>query len=322
MFALNARKAVLMSMLLASVSPMASFAKSTELEGPGGTGGGDSLLCNFGDGEKYYAYDYLASLAKDSSKLNPEFLAATDEKEILNSIATRLEGKLPAMAASLRDFVKSFKNTDLFSKEKRVWTKGPNPLVDVPDESRLRQIPKECFSNGVAQLFQTVVRKETPRIEYNEDTSLTEGLKANAAIQLSFLYVHEWLRDYTSDPDLIMKLNRILHETSWLEASGEDARYIFVQAGASAMAKLETPNEVKARKVVEKQKKDRENALSKLNSDLLKVYEKCRKKEISLDDAIKQAGRLVDNISALSQDERSRRKLNLTSAIINNRCLF
>ena len=224
-----------MSILLTAVLSISVNAKA---DGPSGSGGGDSLICK---GNKYFSYDYVLTDDGDQ-KINPVFLKAKSAKDILKSIAKVLESKLPMIAEDLNDFISALSNTNIFdTNEKRVWSFGLNPLDDLKDESKLR-IPVDCRNkDGSINIVQAVIRRETEsRIEYNGDSTILKKLAQNSPLQLSFLYIHEWLRDYSTDPTVIMKINRILHEKEWIDATPETMQKVFLGIGMT----LEKPSKI------------------------------------------------------------------------------
>jgi hypothetical protein len=213
-------------------------------EGGVAGGGGDAILCNDG---KYYSYDYIITLGS-AETLNPEYINATSAKQIVLDIAKNLKTKVMYMGPNLEAFVArigaSAYDTNNYSQ--RVWLTGINPLFDVSDESRLR-IPKDCLNEvGEPKIFQAVIRTKSKHgiIQYNYDQNITHALNSNSPMQLSFLYVHEWLRDYTDDPATLVNMTRMLHSKDW---TGMDTKAVLmgmIRYGMSPL-KIVSPNKIK-----------------------------------------------------------------------------
>jgi hypothetical protein len=190
--------------------------------GDGGVagGGGNSILCNDG---KYYSYDFVLT-QKSTGRMIQAFGQMQEPTQILQRIADIMAMKVPAMAASLNDFIASLTTNEFdVNFSSRVWVAGLNPLAPLGDESRLR-IPAMCLdSKGEPKIFQSVVRfiNDANVIQYNYDERQVYELSHNSPLQVSFLYIHEWLRDYTQNPGVIMNIDRMLHEDGWITASPE-----------------------------------------------------------------------------------------------------
>src|SRR3989338_7645024 len=156
--------------------------------------GGDAIRCN----EKLYALDYFQT--QSGNARGPEAIKnAKDTKEILKFLSANLKTKLPELSANLEDFIK-FNDNEVDNAEKRLWIGGTLPLVDIKDEGMLRTLPEACRKpNGALDLLQAVIRKDGKVTEYYYDEKVLKELEENSPEQLSYIYLHEWLRDFTSD---------------------------------------------------------------------------------------------------------------------------
>ena len=214
-------------------------------EGGVAGGGGDAILCNDG---KYYSYDYIATLGS-AELLNPQYLNnSKSAKQIVLDIAKNLRAKVPYMGPNLEAFVNSIGASayETTTYTSRVWLPGANPLFDLSDESKLR-IPKDCLdSSGQPQIVQAVIRVKSKYgfIQYNYDQNITYALNTNSTLQLSFLYVHEWLRDYTDDPTVIMNITRMLHSQAWVTQDTKGVIAAMMRYGMNPL-KIITPNKIK-----------------------------------------------------------------------------
>jgi hypothetical protein len=117
----------------------------------------------------------------------------------------------------------------------RIWRPtGTFPLVDLDDQALVRALPDNCLStgpDGKITTLQAVVREARPNVViYNYDADLVDRVAA-APIQLSFLYVHEWLRDYTTAAPAIRDANRLLHSASFARSTPEQRRSALERVG-------------------------------------------------------------------------------------------
>jgi hypothetical protein len=207
---------LVLSVICGTLIPAASYAADGGVAG----GGGNSILCNDG---KYYSYDFIVT-QKSTGKMIQAFAYMNTPEQILKRIAEIMAMKVPAMAESLNDFIISL-NTGEFDVNfsSRVWVAGLNPLTPIGDESRLR-IPSMCLdSKGEPKILQAVIRfvNDANVIQYNFDENQIYALRRNSALQMSFLYLHEWLSDYTQNAGVIMNIDRMLHEDGWIAAPPE-----------------------------------------------------------------------------------------------------
>lgn len=213
-------------------------------EGGVAGGGGDAILCNDG---KYYSYDYILTLGS-AETLNPEYMSANSARLIVSDIAKNLKSKVYYMGRSLEEFIgrigASAYETTNYSQ--RVWLTGINPLLDISDESRLR-IPKDCLNEaGQAKIYQAVIRTQGKYgiIQYNYDQNITHALHRNSPLQLSFLYIHEWLRDYTDDPETLVNMTRMLHSQAWTTMDTKAVIMGMIRYGMNPL-KIISPNRIK-----------------------------------------------------------------------------
>ncbi len=194
-----------------------AFIPRSSFAGGSAGGGGYTIRCDNGH---LYSWDYEATKEMGmpvDSKIR-QITGANATKKILRLIAHRLQYKLPDMAASLFDFAKLNRNP--FSADKRLWIPG-TALGFIPDESTVRQIPKSCVKNSKdIRAFQTTIRFSGTRIRYEYDPAISNELARNP-VQSSFFYLHEWLRDYTNDPNIIQNVDRLLHSSLIVNATSK-----------------------------------------------------------------------------------------------------
>jgi len=212
----TAKFLMLIAVVVIGFVSQTSYASS---EGGVAGGGGNSILCNDG---KYYSYDFILT-QKTTGRVNQAFRNMEDPVQMIRLIANIMAVKVPAMSASLNDFILGLQSKEFDTGISRIWIPGLNPLAPVGDESRLR-IPAMCLnSKGEPKIYQTVIRFKNSSnvIQYNYDERQILELHRSGALQVSFLYIHEWLRDYTEDASVILNIVRMLHEEGWITASPE-----------------------------------------------------------------------------------------------------
>ena len=175
------------------------------------TGGGNVIQCDDG---KMYSWDFVNAKLSQVS-VDPAFLAAKSADEILAIISQRLYKFNRRLADSLDSFRKF--NTDPLDEGPRLWINTTNPLINLGDEDRT-QIPVSCVANAKPDfhLYQAVIRRQAidgGKVRYQADQKLLQGLAANSPVQLSFLYIHEWLRDYSKNASDIDLADQLLHDS-------------------------------------------------------------------------------------------------------------
>ncbi len=188
--------------------------------------GGDAVIC-YG---KFFSLD-LALTHSNESKLLEVTKNAKSAKEIISYIEQHISTKIPKLAETLKDFNRFNKDQFDFTT-KRVWISGPPP-TDIKDEAITAELPKACLKeDGTPDLVQAVVRTESDDgIVYYYHPSILQQLESNSPVQLSFVLIHEWLRDFTQDPYVIQRVNRMIHTEGWQSISSEDIIKAFRRSG-------------------------------------------------------------------------------------------
>lgn len=195
--------------------------RSTAHAGPGSSGGGDAIRCNDG---LTYALDYVLTDGSGTVDARLEHLPSSEH--ILKVIVESLRNKIPALSRSLDDFSKFPEQPS--SSSKRLWLTRKNPLIYLNDQN-IDQVPVNCLDqNHNPNIWQAVIRTagEGTFILYQRDPNALAELAKNSSIQVSFMYIHEWLRDYTTNPVVIRNVNRYLHSAGTLAASAEELRAV------------------------------------------------------------------------------------------------
>jgi hypothetical protein len=134
----------------------------------------------------------------------------------LSQIIDHFEKTYPYLAQRLKSFLQTYKdkgNTD----ENIYWIKGVPR--DVKDENLFLDLPENCSTN----LTQTVVLVKEPYSRYYYNSKVLAELEQEKD-ELSWLLIHEWLRDYNEDSDVIRLLNAYLHSSQFLNADEDETR--------------------------------------------------------------------------------------------------
>jgi hypothetical protein len=216
---LSAAALVLITGLL---SPWAAVAK-----GVINWGGGYGVQCDDG---RFYALDYLLSKGP-GFKVEPKLQAAKTVEEVLQLIQFAMVKRNKKMGEDFADYIK-FNRSPTELSSRRLWKEGSYPLVKLTDEARVR-VPKDCLNaDKEMNTFQVVIRRETSGgVVYYADTDNLAKLAATDPLQLSFTYVHEWLRDLTDDPQMLLDVNEFIHSEAFFHLSSNDLRRAFVRLG-------------------------------------------------------------------------------------------
>ena len=162
-------------------------------------------------------------------KIRESYLHAKNAKEIVRAIAQRLLQINRGMSDSLSKFVE-FNEDPIDLTKDQVWEMSTNPLINLDDQDLMR-IPKSCLANAATdfKLYQAVVRYKlgwgkTSIVHFAADSTVLNELESNAPLQLSYLYIHEWLRSYTENAHVLSMANQILHAEKWPTIEGDFVR--------------------------------------------------------------------------------------------------
>ncbi|MDZ4661063.1 MAG: hypothetical protein SGJ18_05530, partial [Pseudomonadota bacterium] len=199
--------------------------------------GGDTVFCEdqarVSTFKGFYNLDYLINkisdveMSKDFEKVvGPNDPSDVNFRRILKAFQS--DKKYKVLYYDLKGFYEGIWANVL--GQRYVWKKAPYGVVDVEDEGLRHRIPPNCL-DAKNQLIQTVLR--TPKnwqmeipgrqgsyyvfgADYTYSTQIISKL---LPLQLSFLLFHEWLRNFTHDPELIRDANAVFHSEGW---SGDD----------------------------------------------------------------------------------------------------
>jgi hypothetical protein len=181
-------------------------------------GGGFAVMCTSASINKYSGYYSLDFLLTESGQNSPQERLA--EVETLGASLTRLSllihEKMPSLSESFDEYKDAvFNRFDL--NKLRIWEPTPFSLVDLDDQNFSVSLPSNCRSDGQIKGIPAVIRQSDSfsgtreHIIYKYIPEIVGKLNESSPLQLSFLIVHEWLWDVSSNVDRNRRVNRLLH---------------------------------------------------------------------------------------------------------------
>jgi len=190
--------------------------------------GGDAIFCKpsaLNQLHGYYSIDYLLTLASASG---PDGIARPSSwDDSSKRILKILEDKVPGLAGSFKDFSRLVYNKSF--AEKRVWEPAAFGLTDLNDERITARLPENCKTDGTFKIIQAVIRQfegfsgtRPGQYVYKFVPDLLNEMNEQNPVQLSFLMVHEWLWDVSSNVDRNRRINRFLHSQAIESMAAEE----------------------------------------------------------------------------------------------------
>lgn len=215
-------------------------------------GGGDAVRCIASTENSLkgtYSLDYLLT---KSSATSADIAPASTVGASLARIQAILERKLPKLGLSLKNYNAVIDNYTDFTRS-RVWI-ASDSLVNIGDEDLLVTGPVNCQKSdrsGKLDLVQAVSRIQdlnTHFVRYYFDQSVVTELERAGPVQLSFLYVHEWLWDFYL-PERVNNsrlVNRLLHSKQLDSLSAHDLWVSLRNLGVPETAMGDDPSKIPA----------------------------------------------------------------------------
>ncbi|MCK5884326.1 MAG: hypothetical protein KAG61_11605 [Bacteriovoracaceae bacterium] len=222
---------ILLMLLTALTNCLAMMPQEGLVINGDGRGGGDVVYCRPDLSSSRYAglytLDYLLTRESDFDENSDEFFKFTnDSKAAMNialSIASQLEGISPKASLSLQSFLRLTGNGSWVNNENRgdifrVWIPTAR-LRDYKDEDFINDLPANCYGDdGTMNISQMILREDVnSNILYHYNKKLFTELKGSP-LQMSYLLIHEWLRDYTVHAAVIRRVTHFLHSSEFFEA--------------------------------------------------------------------------------------------------------
>ncbi len=198
---------------------LATFLASTTHAAAGGYvgNGGDGIECRKDPANRFdgiYALDYLVTLPTlvGDDGLSPVASWSTSETRIKKL----LRKNVPSLAQSFEHFAGLIYNTSY--AEDRVWESSPFGLMKLDDQRLTSLIPANCKKGADPMVMQAVIRlyegysgTRPGHFVYKYDPNLLAQISGQDPLQLSFLFVHEWLWDISPNVERNRRVNRFLH---------------------------------------------------------------------------------------------------------------
>lgn len=211
-----------------------------------GAHGGAGVVCRPSPLNRYngfYMLDYVIMRGGPGTRVWPypnEFAQMTDANQILNWIAANLQFKLPDLAWNLAQF-RMMAFTNYFGATVRwvpttalyqTWDQGlgEQPWRSLEEYNfKSLTLPANC---SYYEIYQVATKYQASGyVVFGYVPSLLYQLAAAGPEQISFLMIHEWLRNYSDDAEVIRRANRVLHSTAIVELSSDDLRKLLHEIG-------------------------------------------------------------------------------------------
>ncbi|MCO4753134.1 MAG: hypothetical protein KC478_01565 [Bacteriovoracaceae bacterium] len=192
-------KKLILGSLLTSTMTMAAAT--------GGGNGGDVIKCSVNGQSVYRTLDSVVMESQPFFEKVEERNSETSMRQIVE----KLKNTLPLMGKRLATFKETF---DKKANDDRSIFWIDAKLYDVQDENLYIRIPENCDE----KLLQAVNLVKSPFKRYYFDSEVL-GLIEKEGDELSWLIVHEWLRDFIDDSDVIRIVNAYIHSQDFLDAS-------------------------------------------------------------------------------------------------------
>jgi hypothetical protein len=193
-------------------------------------GGGDGIYCHSDEINHLnglYSLDYVLGLPMVTA--DNKFADIASLEQSFARIQKNLNAVFPELAAEFAAYVRLTKNRTQVS-ERRIWL-GQESLVEIADEDFIGEVPRNCWKEHSEEpaKVQMVVRSQdlsTGFIRYYFDIKHLAALTNQGALQLSMLYVHEWLWDFFKPASINQSrlLNFILHTEQFDGMTAEQFR--------------------------------------------------------------------------------------------------
>ena len=200
--------------------------------------GGDAVLCHSSQRSDlpqagYYSLDYLATLGLQFG----DVVGASSWAESSSRIEMILNQVAPDIAQSFVEYSRDVRNTTDYTRA-NVWEIAPFGLVSIDDQQVVTTMPENCLEQGTLKAVQAVVHQNEElsgrpvgKQIYNFVPQVLDELERTSPLQLSFLYVHEWLWKHSDNVSRNRRINRFLHGTAIEQMSAEAVRNQLVGMG-------------------------------------------------------------------------------------------
>lgn len=182
--------------------------------------GGQVLICH--SSYTTLSLDYV--IAKKSLVFTTKLVPASSAAASLLRISELIKHKLPELSNSFAEFVAHVKN-DSDPKAPYYWVKATSRLEEINDQN-VDYIPAACPGGERAELRQAIRRsRNEANLQKNQTVFHFDDnvMTSISRMQLSFLLVHEWLWDISSNVVQNRNINYFLHSELFDQVSGAEA---------------------------------------------------------------------------------------------------
>ncbi|MBL7715283.1 MAG: hypothetical protein JNL01_07410 [Bdellovibrionales bacterium] len=189
--------------------------------------GGDGIVCTASpdnDLNGTYALDYV--LTRTAAQGDDGLAVVKSWQDSSQRILKILQTKVPGLVSSFQEFTRLVFNTDYSLT--RVWEAAPFGLTDLNDQKIASLIPPNCMVpapkgapagtpakiqviQAIIRLYQSFSGSKPGYLVYRYFPQVIADLDRQAPVQLSFLMVHEWLWDLSTNVERNRRINRFLH---------------------------------------------------------------------------------------------------------------
>lgn len=182
--------------------------------------GGDIIEC--ASEAKTFSLDYV--LAKEVFGDNVNIVPVADHRASLLRIYKLIESKFPKLSPSFLQFIEDINNRSDSGKTYQWNTFGSLTYLN---DQHFTSLPLFCQPNKgeTSKVIQAVIRQEVttdPSFPQYQFLVAQGVFKRLDPLQRSFLYLHEWLWEFSSDVVQNRKLNYFLHSELMDQLSTEE----------------------------------------------------------------------------------------------------
>ena len=176
--------------------------------------GGNIVECN---DQRLFSFSLDYVLVRDDFRSKMVVASVPTSTASLNRISKILREKAPQLGDSFSTFIRSISNTENKSLP-YIWEKGIYWSFPEVDDQDFNHLPALC--PGVVEIYQAIYRTQAnDKIVFFYDRDLIARLPP---VQMSFLYVHEWLWNFSKDVKKNRYVNYLLHSTEIENMSAKD----------------------------------------------------------------------------------------------------
>lgn len=223
------------SLLLTMIAATSAWAEDGVKIGNGD--GGDAVYCRHSSDDNvpvdgYYFLDYLATLNMDFG----ENVQITGWSQSAARIQHIFQSLSPGMAESFKSYVQDLANHHDFTRA-HVWEPADGILA-IHDQKLVSSVPESCMNHGSIKLFQ-VVAHQNPQVSgrpagqrvYTYVPKMFDALNKTSPLQMSYLYLHEWLWKHSDNVNRNRRINRMIHSVSLQEMSAAEIKQQLIGMG-------------------------------------------------------------------------------------------